>query len=209
MLEFVRFATFTQSLAFAAMLVCIAASPAPAVAEISDGVVKIGVLNDQTGVYADLGGPGSVEAAARDADVVINLVGILFERGRQSFETVQALGAEAVARAASAVGARMVHISALGADEASPSQYARSKAMGEKLVFAAAPDAIVLRPSVVFGPEDDFFNKFASIARFRMPATRSSSATAGASSRSPRSAMRRTMPSSSGRSRRTSRGTII
>jgi NADH dehydrogenase len=60
----------------------------------------------------------------------------------------------------------MVHISALGANEGSPSQYARSKAMGEKLVLAVAPDAIVLRPSVVFGPEDDFFNKFASIARF-------------------------------------------
>jgi uncharacterized protein YbjT (DUF2867 family) len=134
--------------------------------ELAGFLQPLGRVGQIHAVQANLRYPGSVEAAARDADVVINLVGILFERGRQSFESVQALGAEAVARAASAVGARMVHISALGANEGSPSQYARSKAMGEKLVLAAAPDAIVLRPSVVFGPEDDFFNKFASIARF-------------------------------------------
>ena len=101
--------------------------------------------------------------------MVINLVGILFERGRQRFDAVQAFGAEAVALAASAFGARMVHVSALGADENSPSAYARSKGMGEKLVLAATPAATVLRPSIVFGPEDDFFNRFASLARF-MPA---------------------------------------
>src|SRR5882672_7212707 len=116
-------------------------------------------------VQANLRYPGSVEAAARDADVVINLVGILFERGRQKFEAVQAFGAEAVALAAAAYGARLVHVSAIGADEDAPSLYARSKAMGEKLVLAAMPDAVILRPSVVFGPEDDFFNKFAAIAR--------------------------------------------
>src|SRR5207237_153263 len=100
------------------------------------------------------------------ANIVINLVGILFERGRQRFETVQAFGAEAVALAAAAFGARLVHISAIGANENSPALYARAKATGEKLVLAAMPDAVILRPSVVFGPEDDFFNKFASIARF-------------------------------------------
>ena len=110
--------------------------------------------------------PHSVEAAARDADAVINLVGILFERGRQRFDAVQAFGAEAVALAAAAYGARLVHVSAIGAAENAPSRYARSKAMGEKLVLAAVPSAVILRPSVVFGPEDDFFNKFASIARF-------------------------------------------
>jgi len=116
-------------------------------------------------VQANLRYPGSVEAAARGAHVVINLVGILFERGRQRFETVQAFGAEAVALAAAAYGARLVHLSAIGADETAPSLYARSKATGEKLVLAAMPSATILRPSVVFGPEDDFFNKFAAIAR--------------------------------------------
>jgi uncharacterized protein YbjT (DUF2867 family) len=116
-------------------------------------------------VQANLRYPASVEAAARDADVVVNLVGILFERSRQKFDAVQAFGAEAVALAAAAFGARMVHVSAIGADENAPSHYARSKAVGEKLVLAAVPSAVILRPSVLFGPEDDFFNKFAAIAR--------------------------------------------
>jgi uncharacterized protein YbjT (DUF2867 family) len=116
-------------------------------------------------VQANLRYPASVEAAARDADVVINLVGILYERGRQKFDAVQAFGAEAVALAAAAFGARLVHVSAIGADEHATSHYARSKAMGEKLVLAAVPQATILRPSVLFGQEDDFFNKFAAIAR--------------------------------------------
>ena len=117
-------------------------------------------------VQANLRYPASVEAAARDADVLVNLVGILFERSRQRFDAVQASGAEAVALAAAAFGARLVHVSAIGAGEKAPSHYARSKAMGEKLALAAVPSAVVLRPSIVFGPEDDFFNKFASLARF-------------------------------------------
>src|SRR5688572_16130128 len=88
-------------------------------------------------VQANLRYPQSVEAAARGADVVINLVGILFERGRQRFGAVQAFGAEAVALAAAAFGSRMVHISAIGADEESPSQYARTKGTAERLVLAA------------------------------------------------------------------------
>jgi uncharacterized protein YbjT (DUF2867 family) len=107
----------------------------------------------------------SVETAVRDADVVINLVGILFERGRQRFEPVMNFGAEAVALAANAYGARMIHVSALGADENSPSSYARAKAAGEKAALAAVPSATVLRPSIVFGPEDDFFNRFGAMAR--------------------------------------------
>src|SRR6202011_4764069 len=83
-------------------------------------------------VQANLRYPQSVAAAVRDADVVINLVGILFERGRQRFDAVQTAGAETVARAAAQYGARLVHMSALGADEGSPSAYARSKAAGEK-----------------------------------------------------------------------------
>jgi NADH dehydrogenase len=116
-------------------------------------------------VQANLRYAGSVESAARDADVVVNLVGILFERGRQRFEAVQSFGAEAVALAASAFGARLVHVSAIGADENAPSLYARSKAAGEKLVLAAMPTATIMRPSIIFGPEDDFFNRFAAIAR--------------------------------------------
>jgi uncharacterized protein YbjT (DUF2867 family) len=119
-------------------------------------------------VQANVRYPRSVEAAARDSDVVVNLTGILFERGRQRFESVQTFGAEQVALAA-AHGARMIHVSAIGADENSASEYARSKAMGEKAVRAAMPDAPIFRPSVMFGPEDDFFNKFAAMARV-MPA---------------------------------------
>jgi uncharacterized protein YbjT (DUF2867 family) len=129
----------------------------------------LGQVGQIHAVQANLRYPASVEAAARDADVVVNLVGILFERGRQRFDAVQAFGAEAVALAAAAFGARLVHVSAIGADETAPSHYARSKAMGEKLALAAAPSAVVLRPSIVFGPEDDFFNKFGNLARF-MPA---------------------------------------
>lgn len=116
-------------------------------------------------VQANVRYPQSVEAAARDADVVVNLTGILFERGRQRFDAVQSFGAEQVALAAAAHGARMVHVSAIGADENSPSVYARSKALGEHAVLAAMPSANVFRPSVMFGPEDDFFNKFAAMAR--------------------------------------------
>jgi NADH dehydrogenase len=116
-------------------------------------------------VQANVRHPGSVEAAVRDADSVINLVGILFERGRQRFDTVQAFGAEQVALAAANHGARLVHVSAIGADEDSPSAYGRAKALGEQAVLAAMPQANIVRPSIMFGPEDDFFNKFAAMAR--------------------------------------------
>ena len=116
-------------------------------------------------VQANIRYPASVEAAVRGADVVINLVGILFERGKQRFEAVQAEGAHTVAQAAAAAGARLIHVSALGADPDSPARYARSKAAGETAVLAAVPDATILRPSIVFGPEDDFFNRFAALAR--------------------------------------------
>jgi uncharacterized protein YbjT (DUF2867 family) len=116
-------------------------------------------------VQANLRYPDSVAAAVRDADIVVNLVGILFERGRQRFDAVQTLGAEAVALAANAAGAPLVHISAIGADENSPSYYARSKAEGERLVLAAHSGATIVRPSIVFGPEDNFFNRFAALAR--------------------------------------------
>jgi uncharacterized protein YbjT (DUF2867 family) len=117
-------------------------------------------------VQANLRDPASVAAAARGASIVVKLVGILFERGRQRFEAVQAIGAETVARAAAEQNARMIHVSAIGADAHSTALYARSKAEGERLVLAAAPRTTIFRPSVLFGPDDDFFNKFASMARF-------------------------------------------
>lgn len=134
--------------------------------ELTGHLQPLGRVGQIHAVQANLRYPASVKTAARGADVLINLVGILFERSRQRFGAVQASGAEAVAQAASSFGARLVHVSAIGADEDSPSGYGRSKGIGEKLVLAARQDATILRPSVVFGPEDDFLNRFASLARF-------------------------------------------
>jgi NADH dehydrogenase len=116
-------------------------------------------------VQANLRYPDSVAAAVRDADAVINLVGILFERGNQGFDAVMAAGAETVAKAAAAADASLVHVSAIGADAQSASRYARAKGQGEARVLAAQPAAIIVRPSILFGPEDDFFNRFAALAR--------------------------------------------
>lgn len=105
-------------------------------------------------------------AAVAGADAVICAAGILYERGRQRFDLVHHRGPALLARLAAAAGARrFVHISAIGADVASSSAYARSKAAGEAAVRAAFPAATILRPSVVFGPEDEFFNRFAALAR--------------------------------------------
>ena len=129
--------------------------------ELAGHLQPLGRVGQIHAVQANLRYPASVEAAMRDASVAINLVGILAEGGAQSFDAVQAKGAATVAKAASAVGARMVHVSAIGADENSLSSYGRSKAAGEKAVLAAVPSATILRPSVVFGPEDQFTNRFA------------------------------------------------
>lgn len=116
---------------------------------------------------ADITDAASLERVLAGATAAVNLVGILFERGRRTFARVHADGAGNVARAAAAAGVkRLVHVSALGADVDSESDYARSKAEGEARVRAAFPKAAILRPSVVFGPEDDFFNRFAALARF-------------------------------------------
>ena len=116
-------------------------------------------------VQSNLRYPASVEAAMRDSTVAVNLVAILAEGGAQTFDAVQAKGAETVAKAAAAAGARMVHVSAIGADDKSPSRYARAKAAGEKAVLSAVPSATILRPSLMFGPEDQFTNRFAGLAR--------------------------------------------
>ena len=116
-------------------------------------------------VQANLRDAASVDAAARGAHVLINLVGLLQEGGRQRFDSIHSFGAEQIALAASAHGAGMVHVSDIGADENSPAAYARTKAAAERLVLAAQPQAVIMRPSVLFGPEDGFFNRFAALAR--------------------------------------------
>jgi uncharacterized protein YbjT (DUF2867 family) len=125
----------------------------------------LGRVGQISPVQANLRNAESVEAAARGAEVVVNLVGILFERGRQRFGSIHTEGAANVARAAKAQGARVVHVSAIGADETATSSYARSKAVAEKLVREIVPEATIMRPSIMFGPEDNFFNLFASLAR--------------------------------------------
>lgn len=117
-------------------------------------------------VQANVRNPESVIRAAAGADIVINLTGILHESGRQRFMAVHAMGAKHIAEAAATVGARtLIHMSALGADENAPSTYARSKATGEQEVLKAFPEAVILRPSLVFGQDDGFFNLFGTIAR--------------------------------------------
>jgi uncharacterized protein YbjT (DUF2867 family) len=133
--------------------------------ELAGHLQPLGRVGQIHAVQANVRYPASVEAAMRDSHVAINLVGILAEGGAQRFDSVQALGAGAVARAARDAGARMVHVSAIGADDNSPSRYARSKAAGENAVLEAVPSATILRPSVVFGPEDQFSNRFAALAR--------------------------------------------
>ncbi|MCE1237850.1 MAG: complex I NDUFA9 subunit family protein [Hyphomicrobiales bacterium] len=130
---------------------------------------------DLAGQLQPIGGPGqivgvqanirrdhrwSVERAVEGADAVVNLVGILAPSGKQTFADVQADGAHMIADAVKAAGIHaMVHVSAIGADGDSPSDYARTKALGEGAVLHVLPDSVVLRPSVLFGPDDDFFNK--------------------------------------------------
>ena len=116
-------------------------------------------------VQANVRHPGSVAAAMRGSDIVVNLVGILNPAGAQTFEAVHSQASGAVAKAAAGIGARMVHVSAIGADANSASVYARTKAAGEAAVLAAAPAATIIRPAVVFGPEDEFTNRFASLAQ--------------------------------------------
>lgn len=145
-----------------------------------DCIVRVAVRDPEAALFLKvLGGAGqivpiaadvtdreSVIAAVRDADDVINLVGILYERGRRTFQRIHVDGARTVAEAASAAGVgRFVQMSAIGANLGSPAAYARTKAAGERAVADAFPGASIVRPSVVFGPEDDFFNRFAKMAQ--------------------------------------------
>lgn len=125
-----------------------------------------GAVGQVEPIFCNIRDDASVRAALQGADAVVNCVGILAESGKSTFEAIQADGAERIARIAAAEGIdRMVQISAIGADTESASEYAQTKAMGEAAVLKHMPNAVILRPSIVFGPEDEFFNRFAGMTR--------------------------------------------
>ena len=134
--------------------------------DLAGHVKPLGGVGQVVPIQANIRDAESVRRAVEGAQIVINLVGIGYERGRQRFREVHAMGARNVAEAAKATGAKhLVHMSALGADPQSPSAYARSKAMGETEVLATFPEAVIIRPSLMFGPGDGFFNLMGSLAR--------------------------------------------
>jgi uncharacterized protein YbjT (DUF2867 family) len=127
----------------------------------------MGAVGQIHAVQANVRYPDSVRRAVEGAHAVVNLVGILAKSGRQTFEAVHVEGARAIAEAARAAGARtLVHVSAIGADKAAKASYARTKWAGEAAVRERFPDAVIMRPSLVFGPEDQLFNRFASLAGY-------------------------------------------
>ena len=124
---------------------------------------KVGQIN---AVQANLRYPDSVARAVRDADAVVNLVGLLAQGGKQTFAALHSEGVRTIAEAAKAAGiTRFVQMSAIGADPHSPAEYGRTKAEGEAAALRIIPETVIVRPSVVFGPEDKFFNRFAALAR--------------------------------------------
>lgn len=134
--------------------------------ELAGHLQPLGGVGQINAVQANVRYPASLIAPAEGADAVVNLVGLLLPRGRQTFKAVQDEGARHVAEAARQVGARaLVHVSAIGAGAEAPSAYGRSKAAGEAAMREVFPDCVILRPSIVFGPEDDFFNRFGALAR--------------------------------------------
>jgi NADH dehydrogenase len=127
----------------------------------------MGAVGQIQPVQANLRYPDSVRRAVEGARAVVNLVGILAKTGAQTFDAVHLAGARTVASAARAAGAEtMVHVSALGADRRAKSSYARTKAAGEAAVLQEVSGAVILRPSLVFGPEDELFNRFAAMAGY-------------------------------------------
>lgn len=134
--------------------------------DLAGHVVPLGVPGQIVPVQANIRFPASVAAVCDGAYAVINLTGVLYSSGAQSFDAVHVFGASAVAKAAKTAKAQvLIHLSAIGADENSTSAYARSKAEGEKAARSAFLGATIIRPSIVFGPEDNFFNQFAKMAR--------------------------------------------
>ncbi|MDI6836414.1 MAG: complex I NDUFA9 subunit family protein [Rhizobiaceae bacterium] len=128
-------------------------------------LLPLGNVGQISLVQANLRYRASVDKAAEGADHIVNCVGILFESGRNRFDSVQDFGARAVAEAARNAGASLTHVSAIGADLNSESQYAVTKGKAEAAILSIKPDAVIMRPSIIFGPEDSFFNKFAAMAR--------------------------------------------
>ncbi len=125
-----------------------------------------GTVGQVEPVFCNIRDDASVRAVMLGADAVVNCVGTFDKGGRNSFQAIQNTGAARIARLATDLGVgQLVHISAIGADASSNSLYAKSKAAGEAAVLAAFPSATILRPSVVFGPEDKFFNRFAGMTR--------------------------------------------
>lgn len=134
--------------------------------DLAGHVKPLGAVGQVQPIQANVRNRESVERAIRGAGVVINLVGIGHESGRQRYRAVHAMGARNIAEAAKALKvAHLVHVSALGADAQSVSGYARSKALGETEVLGAFPSAVVIRPSIAFGPGDGFFNRYGMLAR--------------------------------------------
>ena len=130
-------------------------------------VKPYGAVGQVEPVFCNIRDDASVRAVMQGADAVVNCVGILVESGRNKFSDVQAEGAGRIARIAAEMGvAKLVQLSAIGADAQSQSTYQQTKAKGEALVQQHFPDAVILRPSVIFGQEDQFFNRFAGMARF-------------------------------------------
>ncbi len=130
-------------------------------------VKPYGAVGQVEPVFANIRDDASVRAVLMGADAVVNCVGILAETGKNGFDAVQAEGAGRVARIAAEFGiGTLIQISAIGADAESDSDYARTKALGERAVLEHMPNAVILRPSIIFGPEDEFFNRFAQMARF-------------------------------------------
>ncbi|WP_341212612.1 complex I NDUFA9 subunit family protein [uncultured Limimaricola sp.] len=125
-----------------------------------------GVVGQVEPIFCNIRDDDSVRGAMTGADAVVNCVGVLAEKGRNTFKAVQEEGPERIARIAAELGVtRMVQISAIGADAESESEYARSKAAGEASVLRHMPQSVILRPSILFGAEDEFFNRFASMAQ--------------------------------------------
>lgn len=130
-------------------------------------VKPYGVVGQVEPIACNIRDDASVRAAMKGADAVVNCVGILNRSGKNTFDSVQAEGAARIARIAAEEGvANLVHLSAIGADANSASVYQQTKAAGENAVLAAFPKAVILRPSIIFGNEDGFFNRFAAMTRF-------------------------------------------
>lgn len=133
--------------------------------EAANFLKPMGDVGQVVPIQANVRHASSVRRAVEGADAVINLVGLLYQAGPQRFDAVHVFGAGTIAKASAEAGVgRLVHVSAIGADPESEAAYARTKAAGEAAVREAFPDATVVRPSVVFGPEDDFFNRFGWLA---------------------------------------------